>query len=123
MRCGSQGNYYRQQGPTEVPPSHYPCIGDSTKAIDNDGCADDPIARHLRTHPWRTIRQTLSTWGREPAVWGEAIFHEPDNPLAGQLIFQDQIALTVAIEIASTGTPIPIESAFCLEASGTTLST
>jgi hypothetical protein len=57
----SQADYYSQRGPTEVPPSHHPGIGDSTKAVDNDGCADDPMSRHLRAHTWRSDQQDGDT--------------------------------------------------------------
>jgi hypothetical protein len=49
----SQGDYYRQQDPTEVPPSHDPSIDDRTKPVNNDSCADDPMSRNLRAHPRR----------------------------------------------------------------------
>jgi hypothetical protein len=56
----SQGDYYRQQDPTEVPPSQDPGIDDSTKPVNNDSCADDPMSRHLRAHPWRSDKQTAT---------------------------------------------------------------
>jgi hypothetical protein len=69
----SQGDYYRQQDPTEVPPSQDPGIDDSTKPVNNDSCADDPMSRHLRAHPWRSDKQDGDTGPRHRAA-------VPDTP-------------------------------------------
>ena len=71
----SQGDYYRQQDPTEVPPSQDPGIDDSTKPVNNDSCADDPMSRHLRAHPWRSDQQDGDTGLRHRA----AVPHTPDQ--------------------------------------------